>query len=273
MQTYLISLVLSLSLFAFGAEMSPPAPNVDEIRIVPVDPTPEPDWVETTIIFPEKGSVKTKQPTKVQIRLEGYPLGTDSDFSRAREVVNDRGGQSLRVVVDNLPPMSIYNSTIDTLDDDEQYFDQMTDVAIPYTLQRGVHTIRAFAVRSFGESLKGDGSFAVTQFYIETKKENGTQNLDYPFLTYNEPQGDIKLEGRKPILLDFYISNCQLSRDGYKVRITIDDKPQRNLTQWVPYYIYGLKKGTHTVRLELLDPANKLVAGPFNTVQKTVILR
>jgi hypothetical protein len=76
------------------------------------------------------------------------------------------------------------------------------------------------------------------------------------------------VEGR-PILLDFYVSNTELSPDGYRVRLTVDGKVNRTLSFWQPYYIYGLKKGKHTVRLELLDPTGQLVPGMFNNVQQS----
>jgi hypothetical protein len=71
------------------------------------------------------------------------------------------------------------------------------------------------------------------------------------------------------VLLDFYITNCQLSKDGYKVRLTIDGSDQRILTNWVPYYLYGLSKGKHRIKLELLDEKNKVVPGAYATVERT----
>ena len=47
----------------------------------------------------------------------------------------------------------------------------------------------------------------------------------------------------QPVLLDFFISNCELTSDGYKVRLIVDGDAIRTLTSWQPYYIYGLKKG------------------------------
>jgi len=42
------------------------------------------------------------------------------------------------------------------------------------------------------------------------------------------------------------------------------------LTRWAPCYIYGLKKGHHKVRLQLIDPDNKPVPGVFNDVTRTI---
>jgi hypothetical protein len=89
-------------------------------------------------------------------------------------------------------------------------------------------------------------------------------------LTYNEPSDNMPLTEGQPILLDFFISNCELTKDGYKVRLSIDGKGTRTLTSWQPYYIYGLKRGRHKVKLELLDPDDKVVPGTFNRVERTI---
>jgi hypothetical protein len=99
-------------------------------------------------------------------------------------------------------------------------------------------------------------------------KKEGAVDLTKPYLTYNQPVGAFTT--LQPILLDFFISNCQLSRDGYKVRLTIDRSDKRILTHWVPYYIYGLSRGTHTIRLDLLDPDGSVIAPLFNDTQKTI---
>ena len=93
--------------------------------------------------------------------------------------------------------------------------------------------------------------------------------MEKPYLTYNEPSGRFTLKEEKPILLDFYVSNCILSKDGYKVRMTVDNKARRLLTNWTPYYLYGLKKGSHTIKLELLNGDGRIVEGPFSTFEKS----
>jgi len=257
----------------FCAEINEQAPNPKEVRIVPVDPTPEPDHVTTKILFPQNGEVKSSSPIKGQIRVAGFPLGVDSDFPRKKEVYNDNEGQSLHIFIDNQPYFSVNEALINALDDIEEYFDQTADFAIPFKLQPGMHVIRVFPVRSYNESLKDDGCFAASVFYYKKKAENPQIDLSQPYLTYNEPQGEYSYSAGEPILLDFYITNCQLSRDGYKVRFTLDNNVQRTMTSWQPYYIYGLKKGVHRVRLELLDPSNKPVSGMFNDVQRTIVIK
>lgn len=250
-----------------------PVHDLSELRVVPVDPTPEPDHVTTKLLFPRNRELETENRVKGQVQVEGFALGVDSDFPRKKEIYNDHEGQSLHIFVDNLPYFSVNEALIDSLDDVEEYFDQTADFKIPYTLQPGMHVIRIFPVRSYNESLKGDGCFVSSIFYFRQKKDNPQIDLSKPFLTYNEPQGEYSYKSGKPILLDFYITNCQLSKDGYKVRLTIDNDDQRTLDSWVPYYLYGLKRGVHKIQLELIDPKGYTVRGPFNNVQRTFTIK
>lgn len=262
--------------FAYGASIDTTPPNLKEIQVVPVDPTPDPNQVETKILFPKNGELKTSSPIKGQIRLDGIALGVDTeDLPRRHEVWNEPGGQSLHIFVDNQPYFSVDEAFIDALDDVENYFDQRADFEIPFKLQPGIHVIRAFPCRSYNESIKSDGAFTASTFYYQEKKENSQIDLSAPYLTYNEPQGEYDYDKKnpQPILLDFFLTNCTLSKDGFKVRLTIDNDNQRILTSWQPYYIYGLKKGMHRVRLQLLDPQNRPVAGLFNDVQRTIVIR
>lgn len=264
-------LTLSLTLFTgfiFSAELRHHEINPAELRVVPVDSTPEADNVEITIVFPKEDQLVNKTPVELQIRLNGYPLANMSDFDRRFEIKNDPNGQSVRVFIDDLPYFSIYEAFVDNLDDNNFYFQQTLFEKIPYSLKSGIHYIRTFPVRSFGESLKGEGCYNASAFYYKSEKGSSLDvDLNGPYLTYNEPQGSFN--ANKPILLDFYLTGARLSRDGYKVRLSIDSD-NRIITTWAPHYIYGLGKGKHTIQLQLLDPQNKPVGGSFNTVKKEI---
>lgn len=269
MRNYWLACTLAFCSYSYGAQIEENTPNLGEIRLVPVDPTPEGDNVTVKIVFPEENDVKKSNPVHLQLRVEGFPLATDSDFPRRKDIYNSDDGQSIHVVIDDNPWFMLNEAIMDDADDVEDYFDQTVDYDIPYPLKPGIHLIRAFPVRSYGECLKGDGCYSASIFYVRAKKDSGSIDLNAPYITYNVPQGTIPFENGHPVLLDFYISNCMLSRDGYKVRVTIDGSTQRVLNQWVPYFVYGLNKGNHTIRLELLDRENKLVKGPYTDTQRS----
>ncbi|MBM3208484.1 MAG: hypothetical protein FJZ57_07815 [Chlamydiae bacterium] len=255
----------------FSATIEEPLANTSDIQIVMMNPTPEPEEVELRIVYPSNGDMKNSLPIRFEARLDGYVVGTDSQFDRAKQIRNDSNGQSVHAIIDDMDYFESYEALFDSLDNHDLYYDQKIDFKPPFKLKPGKHYIRLFPVRSFGESLKGPQCFDAIAFYYKTKEDTLDVNLSGPYLTYNEPQGTFP--ANKPILLDFYIKNCVMSVDGYKVRLTIDGKIQRTLSSWKPYYIYGLKKGKHKFKLELLDPSNKVVPGSFNTAEKTILVK
>lgn len=258
----------------YSAEQETPVANPTEIRVVVVEPTPEGDHVETKIVHPRNNDMERSNPVSILIRLLGYPLRTYSQFPRAKEVLNyNKAGQSLHVFVDNEPYFIVNEAIVNALQDQDIYYEQVLDFKIPFDLKPGQHVLRVFPARSYGESLKGDGCFAMRLFYVSSQEPKLDFNPGGPFLTYNQPQGEISYSKTKPVLLDFYITNAQLSRDGYKVRLTLDESVKRVLTRWAPYYIYGLKPGKHTFKLELLDVSNNVVPGMTNSITRTVVLK
>ena len=268
----LLALLLSLSFLSssiWGADVE--GTQTRGVRVIPMKPTPEPDEIEVRFAFPLPGEVKNDNPVKVQLRLEGYPIGFMSDFPRARELRASDEGQALRIIVDGKPHFDINEAIDDIAENEEIDFDQILETTIPYNLSRGIHVLRAFPIRSYGEALKGPSCFASIYFYFGKAENKPSIDLSQPFLTYNAPEGEFKND--QPILLDFYLSNTQLSRDGYKVRLNIDGIDKRILTEWVPYYIYGLKKGSHTLKLELLDPQGKVLPPLFNDLSRTIVVK
>lgn len=263
--------IFAIALMGWSAEIGPSKENLSNIRIVPVEPTPEPDNVEVFLTFPKAGQILySGSGIGVQAQLQGFNVGTNSTFERSREIYNDPDGQSLLVFIDDYHPIEIYRSFVDALDPNNLYYNWTLTITLPFDLSEGMHVIRAFPDRSYGESVKGPGSYAARIFYVGEKRNNLDVDLSAPYLTYNEPLQTLRYTSKKPLLLDFYLSNIQLSRDGYKVRVTINGNVERMLTQWVPYYIYGLTSGSHTIQLELLDERNQLVPGLFNRVKRTI---
>jgi hypothetical protein len=245
----------------------------DRIRIVAVDPTPEAESAVMAIQLPHDGKVIAENPVWMQIRVDGYVLGSDSQFDRKNEVANSDLGQTIHVIIDNEPYFAINGPSVQPFNEEGFYYSQSYKFEVPFKIKEGFHTIRAFPTRSYGESLKGDRMFQTGYFYVGKETSSTSQDLfSRPYLTYNEPSNRMNLVESKPLLLDFYVSNCELSSDGYKVRLTIDGKVQRTFVSWRPYYIYGLKRGKHTLRLELIDEKNKMVPSSYNDIQQTVVI-
>jgi hypothetical protein len=260
------------------SQVSPPQEvvmeNTTHLRVVPVSSTPVPSTAALFIQYPKEGTVLSGNPVWMQVRVTGYVLGSDSDFDRSSEIYNSDMGQTLRVVVDNASYIPINGPSLQPFNEDGFYYDQNYKFQLPMKLQEGFHTLRVYLARSYGESLQEARTFQASYFYVG-KQEDRSQIpfLSKPYLTYNEPSEMGHYTEDLPILLDFYLSNCDLSSDGYKVRLSIDGAGVRTLTAWQPYYLYGLSRGRHTIRLELLDAQNRLVPGPFNDNVHKIVVR
>jgi hypothetical protein len=252
-----------------GVELREGIPNPNDIQIVPVERSPEPGQVTLRVQYPSYGHIETTQPVAMELRLDWYPLGVDSgNLPRRKEIANSTEGQTIHVFIDHFGYFTINEALFDAVDDHDDFYDQICEFKLPYKLSPGMHVMRAFPCRSYGESLKENNCSVTSVFYYETKEPAMTLNLSDPYITYNEPQGNFS-DKSQPILLDFYINNCTLSKDGYKIRVTLDGGNQRFLYDWTPYYIYGLGSGTHTLQLELISPQNEPVPGIFNNVSRS----
>jgi len=246
----------------------------EQIQVMPVAKTPESNTVVLALAVPKEGKVLSGNPVWIQFRLDGYALGAgSSQFARAKEIPESKLGQTVHVVIDDMPYFAVKGIEVQPFNEEGFYYDTSFKFEVPFRLKPGMHTIRMFPARSFGESLKGDKVYVASYFYVENMSHPIDVNFNAPYITYNEPSDEMPLNVEQPVLLDFYVSNCELTPDGYKVRLTVDGKVQRTLTSWQPYYIYGLKKGKHTIRLELINAKGMKVAGPFNDVQQTIHLK
>lgn len=79
-----------------------------------------------------------------------------------------------------------------------------------------------------------------------------------PHLFYYLPSANVV----NPIL-DFYLVNTSLSKEGNKAKVTINET-EFIVNKWAAYQISGLKKPNNTIRIQLVDKNGKLIEGPFN---------
>jgi len=259
---YLFAILLPW--LAYGAE---------QMRILPVNPTPEPATAVLAIALPRFDEVVKRNPIYLQFRMDGFSLASSSSqFLRSQELAITDMGQTVHVIIDNNPYFPVNGPAIEPFEESGYYYDTSYKIELPYSLEEGMHIIRAFPARSFGESLKGETAFQTSVFFVGNRTNTENIDLSKPFLTYNEPSDQFHYEEGRPVLLDFLISNCELTKDGYKVKLTVDGRFTRMLTSWQPYYIYGLSEGKHTIRLELFGQKDVLIPGPFNRVERTIVI-
>ncbi len=98
---------------AFSAQMEEQTPNMKGIQVVPVEPTPDPNEVETKILYPKANEMKTSSPVRGQIRVDGIALGVDTEQPSRKVVWNDTEVQSLHIFIDNQPYFAVNEAIID----------------------------------------------------------------------------------------------------------------------------------------------------------------
>lgn len=183
--------------------------------------------------------------------VDGYQLGQQTPAQLG--LANSGKGQHIHFIVDNGPYSAHYEPTFSS--------DKFGEP--------GNHVVLAFLSRSYHESVKNLGknkSFVVRQIGDGEKAD-----LNAPHMFYSRPKGTYKGEDTKKLLLDFFLLNTDLSEDGNKVQVFVNDT-EFLLTEWKPYVIEGLPLGEVTIKMQLIDGAGNPVPGPFNSVTRTVTL-
>jgi hypothetical protein len=111
---------------------------------------------------------------------------------------------------------------------------------------------------------EGKDMAASTATDVDTKK---------PLLTYSRPKGEYKGEDADPIMIDFWLMNAKLQKDGgdYRVRYSVDGGEAKYIDKWEPIWLTGWTAGPHRVKLELLDKSGNVVAnGDYNSTTREI---
>jgi hypothetical protein len=186
--------------------------------------------------------------------VENYELGAQTPTAGENGLANSANGQHIHFILDNGPYSAHYEPVVEK------------------EIDEGHHVILAFLSRSYHESVKNGNSFVITELNPEGSGPADGFDASQPTLFYSRPKGTYTGADAQKVLLDFFLLNCDLSDDGYKVRATINGEADFLLTTWQPYVMEGLPMGENTIKLELLDAEGNSVPGPFNTVERTVTL-
>ena len=180
--------------------------------------------------------------------VKNYELGAQTKPGFNYSLANSSKGQHIHLIINNEP----YSA---------HYTNKFTKKLNPNS---GV--ILAFLSRSYHESVKNKNAYVFTQYGDGEKID-----LDKEYLFYSRPKGTYTGQDTKKLLLDFYLINTSISKEGNKVRATINDE-EFLIDDWAPYYIEGLPKGQIKIKLELINSSGELIESPFNPSTRTVIL-
>jgi hypothetical protein len=134
------------------------------------------------------------------------------------------------------------------------------------------HYLLSFLSRSYHESLKEKDAFVLERFKINDN--GGYEKLAVPtepMLFYSRPKGEYKGMDTKAILLDFFVVNTTLAKEGYKVQANVNGQDFM-LDEWRPYQITGLPMGKNIIKLTLMDASGNAVSGENTSVERKITL-
>lgn len=186
------------------------------------------------------------------IASETYALGSQTEDAPSKMCANSGKGQHIHLIVDNSPYAAKYVSSFD------------------HEVVDGDHTILAFLSRSYHESIKTSTAHILQKVRVENGNIVGSSPVTDPTLTYSRPKGTYIGKDTEKVMLDFYLSNVDLSQ-GYKVEADINGK-KHMLDKWQPYYIEGMPMGENKITLTLMKD-NSAVDTPLNPVTRTFTLK
>jgi len=220
-----------------------------------------PEFPDAQLSIAKVSSAKQgKDSAKVsfEFAVKNYQLGMQTADSATKMCNNSAKGQHIHFILDNQPYQALYEpkNEIVLADNTEHY-------------------LMAFLSRSYHESLKNKGAAVVYHFKIDEKGNlKKMEEPKTPMVFYSRPKGDYIGKDTTNILLDFYVWNCNLAADGYKVKaqITNPDIPAHDttvtITEWKSNFINNLGTGKSHVTLTLVDKDGKNVDGPNTNVTR-----
>lgn len=189
----------------------------------------------------------------VTFDVDSFNLKAPSNNNLTGICANSKDGQHIHYIVDNKPYIALYDSYK------------------IYNEDTGSHLLLSFLSRSHHQSLKHKSAFILKQF--DTYKKTKTFNLKAPYMFYSRPKGTYVDADTSEVMLDFYLANCNLSKNGFKIKVELDQIHTFFVYKWNPYILKGLNTGTHTLKMTLLNEINKEVQTLYNPVERTFILQ
>lgn len=231
-------------------EGSNAAMEVEGIKLYPAQIAETYPDAKLSLKSPKKEEVQEAKEYEFSFAVERYELMQQTDDEKAQHCANSKKGQHIHFILNNAPYEAHYEPNFKA------------------ELMEGNNVVLAFLSRSYHESIKQKDAFILQNFPIGEETAAFDQTSKHLF--YSRPKGTYSGKDAERILLDFYLVNTSLSKEGERVRVTIDEK-EFVLNSWQPYFVEGLSMGEHTFRIQLIDANGDVVPGPFNDSGERVI--
>lgn len=223
------------------------------LKVYSLDDSPKYPDAQLEMTEPALGTDLAAGPVEFKFDVQNYELGAQTSDAEGKGLANSGMGQHIHLILNNSPYTAHY----------------MPGTSME--LEDGHYVLLAFLSRSYHESVKAPGAYVIRQFIAGQPGDYKEAKLSNPHMFFSRPKGAYYAGDTKKLLLDFFLINCDLSPDGYKVRANINGN-EFMFTKWAPYVIEGLPMGEVKIKLELLDANGELVPSPFNPVERSVTL-
>ncbi|HRI00451.1 MAG TPA: hypothetical protein PK006_05295 [Saprospiraceae bacterium] len=182
-----------------------------------------------------------------------YALGVQTSDAPAKTCANSDKGQHIHLIIDDKPYEAKY------------------EPQFSYKVADGSHYVMAFLSRSYHESIKSPKAHVLVKAEIKDSGFVKVEPVTAPMLFYSRPKGIYIGKDAQNVMLDFYLSNCNLGNQ-YKVKAEVAGN-SFVLDEWKPVLMKGLPMGEHTMKLSLVDSAGNLVNTPLNPVERKFTLQ
>lgn len=191
---------------------------------------------------------------KFGFNVSNYQLGTQTADAGSLMCANSAKGQHIHLIFDDAPYSAQYSNTFD------------------YTKEDGRYYMMAFLGKSYHESIKSPDAFVAHRVSIRDNSIYARSDIKDPVLFYSRPKGTYVGKDTEKVMLDFYLLNCDLEGQAYKVLADINGE-QHIISKWESYYIEGLPYGENTIKLTLIFNSGEVVPTKLNPVTRIFTLK
>lgn len=217
-------------------------------------------FADATILQEAASTVEDLDSNKFVLNYTttNYEFGKQTSMTDIKTCANSAKGQHIHCIVDNGPYTAVYQNK--------------AKINAP---SDGQHIVLSFLSRSYHESIKNKNAYVLSTVITGKSRyvaRYAAPDLKKPMLFYSRPKGEYTGAETDAVLLDFYLVNCDLSKEGYKVKAEINGT-EFVLDKWCGYFMEGLPMGENTIKLTLIDSKGNKVESPYNYSERKFTLK
>ncbi len=217
--------------------------------------TGSPEYMDAMLQMNTPANQGNNRNLQLTYDVRNFQLGTQTADAQNKGIANSEDGQHIHLIVNNRPYVALY---------EPKHTAQ---------LEQGNNVILSFLSRSYHESVKNPEAYVLRQVMVGTGGNREEVDLNAPHMFYSRPKGEYTgPNDTQRVMLDFYLVNVNLERNGHRVKATINGEDFM-IYKWAPYIIEGMPMGENTIRLELQDNQGRAVQSPYNPVERKITLK